>query len=351
MPKKPSPGSYKVKSVLIDTKPTTYNTRFRPNALNQVADTINSRGLPLLLVHDSNSLPVGAWYSAEVNQEEQVVSKFYIPSEISEYEDIKTRIDTGILDSVSIGFSSDVRDCSICGNDIYDYDACPHIPGKSYEITNPTTGEALVEQTCYVMLDGIHAKEASLVYSGAVPQAKIVDASDKAEFFTKNDLNFAEGNLEVVHSGEFLQDSFEQENYGSTPMDEKFAELNNKYNDLREENIVLKTEALEHKTKLDSYADLESQVTAANDKVVAVEADLQTATEKFAADIESLRTAVASLAAPFDATYEAPQDMPTLLKDLDTYLDKAKSLPSGRQSQDTDEPELAYSMPVSAYQV
>lgn len=343
MAKKPSKDSYKVKSVFIDTKPTTYNTQFRPSALQQVADKINADGLPLLLVHDSNSLPVGAWYEAQVDNDNQVVGKFFVPKEVGEYNDIKTRIDTGILDSVSIGFSADVHDCSICGNDIQNYEDCPHIPGKDYEAKDPVSGASLGTKTCYVMLDGVHAKEGSLVYAGAVPNAKVIESSDKAEFFTKNEFNFAEGKLEVVHGGAFMQDSNEQENNGSSQMDEKFIELSGKYNDLREENIALKTEALDNKVKVDGYADLETKVEEAN-------AATKSVADKFSATVATIGEAVSKLAAPFNASYEAPTDVDQLLADLDTYMAKAKALPTGRQSQENAD-DVTYVTPISAYEV
>lgn len=342
MAKKPSQGSYKVSSVFIDTKPTTYNTQFRPNALQQVADKVNADGLPLLLVHDSNSLPVGAWYSADV-VDSQVVGKFYVPKEVAEYDDIKTRIDTGILDSVSIGFSAGTHDCSICGNDIQNYEDCPHIPGRDYEAKDPVSGDSLGTKTCYVMLDNISAKEGSLVYSGAVPGAKIIETSDKAEFFDKNKINFSEGTLEVIQGGTIMQDNDEQENNGSSQMDEKFIELSGKYNDLREENITLKTVALDNKTKLDGYADLESQVASAKEAEVISEA-------KFNTTISTVGEAVTKLAVAFDVDYVAPADVDQLVADLDTYLAKAKALPTGRQTQDADDT-VGYTVPDSAYEL
>ena len=180
--KKPTDGAFIAEALLIDTKPTAYNTRFRTSALQQVASTINERGLPLLLVHDSSRLPVGAWFEARVEDSDPAVfTKFYIPKEVREYEDVKTRINTGILDSVSIGFRANKHDCSICGNDIQDYENCPHIPGREYEVKDPESGASLGMQTCYVMLDDIQASEASLVYSGAVPNAKIVEFDDKKD--------------------------------------------------------------------------------------------------------------------------------------------------------------------------
>ena len=350
MPKFPSKGSYKVKTVFIDTNPTTYNTRFRPNALQQVSDTINSRGLPLLMVHDSQQLPVGAWYESEVNADEQVVAKFYVPQEISEYDDIKARVDTGILDSVSIGFNAGTHDCSICGNDIQNYEECPHIPGQVYEVKDTINGTSLGDRTCYVMLDDIDVKEGSLVYSGAVPAAKIIESSDKAEFFTKNSMNFAEGSLEVVHGGQFLQDNNEKENNGSLKMEKDLLEMTGKFNDAREANIALKEQAIDNKSKLDAYDD----AVLAKDEAVAAKvtalADNDAQAETFAAKVQLLADKVAVLAVPFDANYKAPDDMEQLLKDLDTYLDKTRALPTGRQTKDEDD-EATYQVPDSSYKV
>jgi septation ring formation regulator EzrA len=123
----------------------------------------------------------------------------------------------------------------------------------------------------------------------------------------------------------------------------KFNDLQTKFNDLKSANLELQSKALDDKVKLDSYADLETQVTAANEKV-------ESLTATYSDQIKSLGEKVEALAAPFDVDYKAPEDMDQLLKDLDTYMEKAKALPSGRQTQDTED-DVVYSMPESAYQV
>ena len=355
-PKKPTKGAFKVKALLIDMRPTTYNTRFRANALHQVKDTINQQGLPVLLAHDSSKMPVGSWYEAEVTND-AVYTKFFIPKEVSEYEDIKTRIDANILDSVSIGFNADTHDCSICGNDIQDYNNCTHIPGHEYDIKDPINGHSLGAETCYVMLDDVKASEASLVYSGAVPAAKIVESSDKADFFTKNNLNFAKGELEIVHSGEFMQDhnvnnnnpkgedDMDKEQFDKLTTDhaalntkfsdtnDKLGEITEKYNTVREDNIDLKEKNLEFKTKVDGYDD----AVVAKDDAEQSEKDT----------IFSISEKVEALAAPFEPAYKAPETITGLLADLDKYLEQAKALPSGQQTSDT---EVVYTEPDSTYQ-
>jgi hypothetical protein len=347
MSKKPTKDAFIAEALLIDTKPTAYNTRFRPNALQQVSDKINSDGLPLLLVHDSSKLPVGAWYEAKV-EDEAVFTKFYVPKEIKEYEDITTRIDTNILDSVSIGFNAGKHDCSICGNDIQDYEACPHIPGKTYEVKDPVSGSSLGEETCFVMLDDINASEASLVYSGAVPAAKIVDSQDKAEFFSKNKLNFAEGTIEVVHNGEILHDhnvnkkernnmeeEYQELNTKFQDLDTKYSDLNTKYQDTREELIKYKELNLEFKEKVDGF-----------DKAVE---DKDKAEQAYTDLVVSFKETVEVLALPFEADYKAPEDFEALKADLEKFIEEAKALPSGQQTK--DDTELAYSEPDDVYKV
>ena len=344
MAKHPTQGAFKAKALLIDTKPTAYNTRFRKNALYQVAEKINNDGLPLLLVHDSSKLPIGAWYEADVDEPaEALMTKFFIPQEVKEYEDVKTRVEADILDSVSIGFNAGKHDCSICGNDIQNYEECPHIPGHKYEVKDPASGASLGEQTCYVMLDDIKASEASLVYSGAVPAAKIVESSDKADYFTQNKLNFAEGVLEVAHGDAILQDKNINNNEGENGMEEefkelktKYQELTDKYNDGREDNIKLKELNLEFKEKVEAY-----------DSLTTEKEELK---EAYDADVAALVAKVEALAAPFDTEYKAPSIVAELLVDLDTYIEKAKALPSGQQSQVDDE-EIAYSEPDDVFKV
>lgn len=347
MGKIPTLGSFKSKALLIDLKPTTFNTKFKPSALQQVSDKINTQGLPLLLIHNSDKLPIGAWYESAVENSE-VITKFFIPKEIKEYEDVKVRIEAGILDSVSIGFNADVHECSICGNDIQDFNACSHIPGKNYEIKDPATGTSLGDEVCYVMLDGIRASEASLVHSGAVPSAKIIESTSKEDYFTSNKINFATGQLETVQTNFALQDSYinnfegeemTKEEYDALAL--KHQELSDKYLTSREENVVLRESNLTFKEKVDGYDNAVEAEEIAKTEKEAVET-------KYSEAVAGLVAKVEALAAPFDAEYKAPDTFEALYADLDKYLEKAKALPSGQQSQDT---ELVFTESDSVYKV
>ena len=354
MPKKPTPGAYKVETVFIDTRPTVYNTRFKPNALQQVMQKINNFGLPLLLAHNSRDLPSGQWYEARIESngsDEELISKFYIPNGIKEYEDVRTRIDTGILDSVSIGFSAKTRECSICHNDIHDYENCPHIPGQKYEVKDPVSGASLGETTCYVLLDDVSASEGSLVYSGAVPAAKVISASDKAEFFEKNHLNFAVGDIEIVHNAVLKQDSYEQNKDEGSNMDEKYIELQEKYVALREKNLEAQDKILAFREEAAEYKDKAEKYDAAMAQVEELKKTIDSVKAEFAEQIKTFAEKVESLAAPFDPEYKAPDDPKALLADFDKYMEKAKSLPTGRQSKNEDDASTEFQMPATAFQV
>jgi phage head maturation protease len=336
MAKRPTQGAFIAEALVVDTNPTAYLTKFKDNALVQIASKVNNDGVPLLLSHDSSKLPSGAWFEANV-QDKTVMSKFYIPKEVSEYQDVKSRIESNILDSVSVGFNAKVHECSICHNSIYDYEACAHFPGKEYEIKDDT-GTTLGTETCYVLLDDVKLSEISLVYSGAVPEAKIVDYDDKKEFFEKNHLQFDKGELEVVQTACTYHICNENNNNeGETQMDEKeFQELQQKYMDLRESLVTTKEQALEFKEKAEKY-----------DEALTVAEEAKT---KFNDLLSTYKETVEKLAAPFDVDYKAPDDLEAITADLQKFIDQAKALPTNQQSS-TEQDEVKFEEPDDVYKI
>ncbi len=338
MSKTPTKGSYKKAAVFIDRKPTTRFTRFKAGALVDVASKINTDGLALLANHDSSRFPIGMWYKAKVNENEQVIGEFYIPKEISEFADVSARIESGILDSVSIGFTASTHDCSVCGNDIHDYENCPHIPGRTYD-----------NEIAYVELDGVKASEGSLVYSGAVPNAKIQDSYSEEcskEDFCKSH-KFDEGELMIATGGLLLQDSNDKETFtegSNMELQEKFDALAIKHDDVSEKytSLLEKFNAnSESLSKIDTYkADVE------NFKATADEANT-----KFSNAVATITEKVTALAAPFEADYSAPTDLEALFADMDKFTNLAKALPSGQQSNNPEDKVVAYQVPESHFKV
>lgn len=337
---KPTEGSYRKAAVLIDTKPTTRQTKFKNNALAELAAYINDKSLPLMLSHNTDKLPSGRWYEAKVDEQNQVITKFFIPQEVNEFTDIKTRIETGLLDSASLGFSASVHDCSICGNDINDYENCSHIPGKTYD------GEE-----CYVMLDKITPVEASLVYSGAVPNAKIKpgDAEQYAACDCKKDFcdkfSFEEGDLEIVTSGKILQDTTQNKDKGtSMELQVKFDSLLTNYNDMAVKFATLNKEKLDLAAELSKLkTDNQAFATISEDKDEAVKLKEEAITSRDEM-FSNYSAAVEKLAAPFEAEYKAPDNFEDLSKDFEKYMEKTRALPAGRQSQNGEDTKLEFSV-------
>lgn len=344
MAKKPTKGAYEKAAVFIDRKPTTRKTRFKAGALVDVATKINKDGLALLANHDSSRFPIGMWYKAKVDENEQVIAQFYIPKEVAEFDDVSTRIEAGILDSVSIGFTASIHDCSVCGNDIQDYENCPHIPGRTYE------GEI-----AYVELGGIKASEGSLVYSGAVPNAKIQDtySGDCKEGYCKAN-KFDEGELMIATGGLLLQDINDNKTIiEGTDMEiqKQFDALTVKFDDksTKFDEVTAKYTALLEKTGAQS-AGLEKIATYKADVAAAV-AVADEAIVKFEEAISKVTAQVVALAAPFEATYEAPKDLETLLTDMAKFTDLAKTLPEGQQSLEPGTDDVEFKIPESHYKV
>jgi phage head maturation protease len=335
MAKKPTKGAFIAEALVVDQEPTAYNTRFKDEALMQIASKVNSDGVPLLLSHDSSKLPSGAWFEAKV-EDNAVLSKFFIPSEINEFDDVRTRIESDILDSVSVGFNAKVHECSICHNSIYDYDACPHIPGREYDVKGED-GKSLGEDTCYVLLDDIKLSEISLVYSGAVPAAKIVDYDNKQEFFEKNHLQFDEGQLETVQTACTYHICNENNQEGDSSMTkEQFEELQEKYNTSRESLIAAKEEALQFKEKAGQFD--------------ALKTEKEGLAAEFSTYKETLKEKLEALAAPFAEDYKAPDSLDAVFADMQKFIDEAKALPVGQQSHQ-EEDTFEYSAPDDVYKV
>lgn len=84
-------------------------------------------------------------------------------------------IDMGLSRDTSIGFGIDRYECSICKNDIRDWDNCMHWPGQVYDV-----GENK-RQMCIVDCKGGQLIEQSSVFRGAYPIAGIQKQSAAAD--------------------------------------------------------------------------------------------------------------------------------------------------------------------------
>ena len=171
-------------------------TRLMPDFLSVMKEDAE-KGVSLMLNHNWGQLgvqaiPIGKVFDARIegsSQEGETTTLYttqYIPKDDSKVDgysknDIINLIETGVLSDTSVGFSTggfENHKCSICGNSIYDWKKCEHIPGQKY-IVNKETNEV---KMC---VDEIHKPselseagnnllmENSLVFDGAYPNAVI----------------------------------------------------------------------------------------------------------------------------------------------------------------------------------
>lgn len=153
------------------------------------------KGVGLLASHDNSRLPFGRTFDAEVTADEvngESIKTLYIDHYIVTHmvgengerrelateigmtnQQIADHIEVGHVFDTSIGFTMDDIKCSICKNDIRDYEKCEHVPGLTYD----ADGEKV---RCDLVVDDGEGVENSLVYAGAVNRA-IIQKSQKPE--------------------------------------------------------------------------------------------------------------------------------------------------------------------------
>lgn len=156
------------------------------------------KGVSLMLNHNWSqdgvqSIPIGKVFDARISGPSQdgetttLYTTQYIlrdDSKVDGYSknDIIKLIESGILSDTSVGWGTTRESyiCSICGNSIYDYRKCEHIPGNKY-IVNEETNEV---KQCIIEAHSPREKhignnvlmENSIVFDGAYPNAIIQSA-------------------------------------------------------------------------------------------------------------------------------------------------------------------------------
>lgn len=176
-------------------------------ALLRVMEDDAKKGVSLMLNHNWSqlgvqSIPIGKVFDARLaggTQEGEEITLYttqYIlrdDSKVDGYSknDIIKLIESGILADTSVGWGTtrESYKCNICGNSIYDWRKCEHIPGRKY-IVNEETNEV---KECIIQAEPpkeLHAgnnvlMENSIVFDGAYPNAIIQSAAGE-EIQTSN---------------------------------------------------------------------------------------------------------------------------------------------------------------------
>ena len=190
-------------------------------ALLRVMEDDAKKGVSLMLNHNWSqfgvqSIPIGKVFDGRIaggtqeGEEATLYTTQYIlrdDSKVDGYSknDIIKLIESGILADTSVGWGTtrESYKCNICGNSIYDWSKCEHIPGKKY-IVNEETNEV---KECIIQAEPpkeLHAgnnvlMENSIVFDGAYPNA-IIQSAVGEEIQTSN------GTLKTLNGKENLSE-------------------------------------------------------------------------------------------------------------------------------------------------
>lgn len=163
--------------------------------LRQMADFLNTgtNFVPLHLLHDQGeNLPVGRAFAGDVfvtaNGITELRVLFYLPLNA---EDLITKLDTGVIDEVSVGLKTQHINCSECG---WDY-LSPEASFENIWTRTCNNGHEIGVDGVHTILNGMERFfELSLVSLGAANNAKILSR-------TKSLLGEASYNQQLAASG------------------------------------------------------------------------------------------------------------------------------------------------------
>ncbi len=284
--------------------------RLTPALLNVMKEDAE-KGVSLMLNHNWSqlgvqSIPIGKVFDARIDgssqngEETTLYTTQYIlrdDSKVDGYSknDIIKLIESGILADTSVGWGTtrESYKCNICGNSIYDYRHCEHIPGKKY-IVNEETNEV---KECIIQAEPpkeLHAgnnvlMENSIVFDGAYPNAIIQSAfGEEVETPTgkfkklegKQDLSekdvilgysTAGGNINLLY-----KEKLEEGGKGKMEGNENVNELENQEIETNEENLTPTTEQTpestpENNLSVETETDTEAKPETSGNEEMSVE--------------------------------------------------------------------------------
>ena len=172
--------------------------QFDPSLLEIYLNNVNNGDVAQIADHsfgngfiEKITLPFGRFFEGELvadGDKVQLDGSMFMPQGAKTYiqdfttDDISQQIDAGILHDSSVSVSWGYSECSICHNDIRDYENCRHYPGRVYK----DDGE---EVLCTVIAkpappprpDNSCMIENSIVCAGAYPDAGVLGLSTNGE--------------------------------------------------------------------------------------------------------------------------------------------------------------------------
>lgn len=138
--------------------------------LQQLADWVSRESVPVHVSHDTSGLPYGRVFHAGVNGEEL---RLLFAIDGAGHPDVVSKLDSGVLDQVSVGFNMKSLTCSKCGFNYVKADA------EHFWSLTCDEGHEIGKEGTHVWVDDLeYFFELSLVGMGAVEGAQIVGRSD-----------------------------------------------------------------------------------------------------------------------------------------------------------------------------
>ena len=177
--------------LVFDMNQTDRYTIMSKEMLAKMAEDLSAGIVAFNRLHQSNSsLPVGSSISGKLVKTSEgydlhammyAVTKRPDGMVFEEGKDLADRYATGAARACSAGVRVGFYKCNVCGNDIRDYDACEHIPGKNYtKDEKPIT--CIASMTGHKIVDGV-AQDCGIYEVSAVTAGGVAAAGSLTEAF------------------------------------------------------------------------------------------------------------------------------------------------------------------------
>lgn len=251
-----------------------------------------SENIGIHLMHNDYELNVGRVFDVKLKQESTGVTAMYVRFAMlksdKDAEQAIAKIEGGLLDEVSIGFSASSGKCSVCGFDFFDNDLSEE---ERYELLfsqECPEGHKIGKDGCHLILDGCKKfREISIVNRGAAHRAKIQKEASLSETLENNIKSVKLEDIEnvclttVLENKKMTQEEFE------IALAEKQAEI---------DALTAKLEGLESKSEeMEEEPEKEEGVDETPSENEEPKSDLEESDEGENQEIDELKGKVAEL--------------------------------------------------------
>jgi hypothetical protein len=280
--------------------------RVSRGTLVEMEEFVNEKGtsVPLQIMHKTQGmLPVGKVFAAKVkempNGETELRGMFYIPKDSEEGSDLIKKIESALVDEVSVGLLAKKAICSECEFDYF---------GEEADFMNILTltcenGHTIGENGTHVRLVGMDTfAELSLVGRGAAKDAKILSRAKSSQSLSQETVERLAASR-IPAEAHVLTASFKLDN-SETP------------NSNKEKSMNLETMLAETSTKLGKA---EAELVQATTKIEGLNGEVTTLQESIA----EKDAKIAELEASQD---EDTKELKASNETLTTQLDSFKEL-------------------------